>query len=83
MVLPMNIQELPKEVWQHAITMWAAEAAIWTPVQLVNFRFLPAQHQQMFVNLMAVVEAAVMSWYVFHFVGAVFPVQAAHLASWE
>jgi hypothetical protein len=45
--------------------MWAAEAAIWTPVQFVNFRLLPVQHQQMFVNFVAIIEAAVMSWCAF------------------
>lgn len=39
-----------------------AEAAIWTPVQFLNFRLLPVQHQQMFVNFMSIVEAAVLSW---------------------
>jgi Mpv17 / PMP22 family len=42
--------------------MIAAEACIWTPVQFLNFRLLPVQHQQMFVNFMSIVEAAVLSW---------------------
>ena len=42
--------------------MVAAEVCIWTPVQFLNFRLLPVQHQQMFVNFMSIVEAAVLSW---------------------
>ena len=56
------MQELPGELKKSIGPMILAEAAIWTPVQFLNFRLLPAQHQQMFVNLMSIVEAAVLSW---------------------
>ena len=42
--------------------MVAAEATIWTPVQYLNFTLLPVQHQQMFVNVVSILEAAVLSW---------------------
>jgi hypothetical protein len=56
------VQDLPTELKRSIGPMVVAEAAIWTPVQFLNFRLLPAQHQQMFVNVMSIVEAAVLSW---------------------
>ena len=56
------MQDLPGNLKSSLGPMIAAEAAIWTPVQFLNFRLLPVQQHQMFVNIMSIVEAAVLSW---------------------
>jgi Mpv17 / PMP22 family len=58
----MCTQELPGVFKNQFLPMVGAEAVIWTPAQYLNFTLLPVQHQQMFVNVMSVVEAAVLSW---------------------
>ena len=60
--MPRCVQDLPGELRASFLPMLGAEAAIWTPVQMLNFWYLPVRHQQMFVNVMSVVEAAVISW---------------------
>lgn len=50
--------------------MVGAEAVIWTPVQYLNFTMLPVQHQQMFVNVISIVEAAALSWCVLQYTAA-------------
>eukprot|EP00892_Ulva_mutabilis_P011228 jgi/Ulvmu1/8478/UM044_0011.1 len=57
---PLN--ELPATYRAQFFAMVGAEAVIWTPVQYINFTMLPVQHQQMFVNVVAIIEAAVLSW---------------------
>lgn len=56
------LQELPATYKSQFFAMVGAEAVIWTPVQYINFTMLPVQHQQMFVNVVAIIEAAVLSW---------------------
>lgn len=56
------MQELPATYKAQFFAMVGAEAVIWTPVQYLNFTMLPVQHQQMFVNVVAIIEAAVLSW---------------------
>lgn len=56
------VQDLPGVFKQQFMPMVAAEATIWTPVQYLNFTLLPVQHQQMFVNVISILEAAVLSW---------------------
>jgi hypothetical protein len=56
------VQELPGVLKSQFLPMVVAEATIWTPVQYLNFTLLPVQHQQMFVNVVSILEAAVMSW---------------------
>lgn len=55
-------QDLPGVFKSQFLSMVAAEATIWTPVQYLNFTLLPVQHQQMFVNVVTILEAAVLSW---------------------
>lgn len=59
--LVLTVQDIENVVHKEFWAMFVAEAAIWTPVQIVNFSLVPAQQQQLFVNLMCIVEAAVMS----------------------
>jgi hypothetical protein len=56
------LQELPQVIRNQFAPMVGAEVVIWTPVQYINFRLLPVHQQQMFVNVVSVVEAAVLSW---------------------
>jgi Mpv17 / PMP22 family len=57
------VQELPGVLKAQFLSMVAAEVVIWTPVQYLNFTLMPVQHQQMFVNVVSILEAAIMSWY--------------------
>lgn len=44
------------------IAAYVAEFALWTPVQLINFSFVPVKHHLLVVNAASIIDSCFLSW---------------------
>ncbi|XP_024520294.1 protein SYM1 isoform X2 [Selaginella moellendorffii] len=52
-----------QELGRDFIPAFLTEGAVWPVVQVVNFRFVPVQHQLLYVNFFCLLDSAFLSWF--------------------
>lgn len=55
-------ERVKQDVIRDFIPAFMTEGAVWPLVQVLNFRFVPVQHQLLFVNGVCVLDSAWLSW---------------------
>ncbi|KAH7283852.1 hypothetical protein KP509_34G026800 [Ceratopteris richardii] len=58
-----TIEKLKEELRRDFLPAFLTEGLMWPVVQVVNFRFIPVQHQLLFVNAFCILDSAFLSWF--------------------
>jgi hypothetical protein len=54
-------QHVKLELQESFLVMWAVDAAIWSPIDILNFRYVPPHLQALLVSTVSLLEAVVLS----------------------
>lgn len=58
-----NLEEVKGMLSRDFIPAFVTEGSVWPLVQAVNFRFVPVQHQLLYVNGFCLVDSVFLSWF--------------------
>lgn len=76
-----SLQKIKKDVARDFVPAFLTEATVWPLIQFGNFRFVPVQHQLLFVNVFCLLDSAWLSWLKYE-QDAAWKVAISKLVSW-
>eukprot|EP00850_Spirogloea_muscicola_P021662 SM000257S08646 [mRNA] locus=s257:8966:10622:- [translate_table: standard] len=60
-----SLRQVKEDVARDFLPAFMTEGAVWPFVQAANFRFVPVEHQLLFVNCVCLLDSAFLSWFKF------------------
>eukprot|EP00850_Spirogloea_muscicola_P010684 SM000063S20074 [mRNA] locus=s63:701910:702839:- [translate_table: standard] len=60
-----SLHQVKADVARDFLPAFMTEGAVWPFVQAANFRFVPVEHQLLFVNCVCLLDSAFLSWFKF------------------